>query len=182
MSLNSGSVGLRQVLVPSGLITNFESIAEPNTCSNIETCGFLSGTISGDQLKVTHLLIPKQSGTSDSCITNNEEEMDEYLEKCDLKILGTIHTHPSQKAFLSSVDLHTQLSFQLRLPEAIAIVISPKYNETGFFSLTPDHGLELIANCHENGFHSHPEEPPLFTELGHVQLDQQTDVTIVDLR
>ena len=93
-----------------------------------------------------------------------------------------IHTHPTQTAFLSSVDLHTQLSYQLMLPEAIAIVISPKYNETGFFSLTPDHGLDFIANCRESGFHPHPKEPPLFAELGHVQLDYQSDVIIVDLR
>lgn len=93
-----------------------------------------------------------------------------------------IHTHPSQTAFLSSVDLHTQLSYQLMLPEAIAIVIAPKYNETGFFSLTPDHGLDLIANCRESGFHPHAKDPPLFAELDHVQLDDKSDVTLVDLR
>ena len=93
-----------------------------------------------------------------------------------------IHTHPSQTAFLSSVDLHTQLSYQLMLPEAIAIVIAPKHNQTGFFSLTPDHGLDFIANCRESGFHPHPKDPPLFAELDHVQLDQDSDVTLVDLR
>ena len=55
------------------------------------------------------------------------------------------------------------------------------YNETGFFSLTPDHGLDFIANCRESGFHPHPKEPPLFAELGHVQLDHQSDVIIVVL-
>ena len=58
-----------------------------------------------------------------------------------------IHTHPSQTAFLSSVDLHTHLSYQLMLPEAVAIVCAPKYNETGFFVLTPDYGLDYIGNC-----------------------------------
>merc|ERR1719219_1713253 len=182
MSLYSGSGGLRQVLVPNMLMGKFLSIAEPNTSSNIETCGFLTGKLSQNQFKITHLLIPKQSGTADSCVTSGEEAMFDYQEKHDLITLGWIHTHPSQTAFLSSVDLHTQLSYQLMLPEAIAIVISPKYNETGFFSLTPDHGLDFIANCRENGFHPHPKEPPLFAELGHVQLDQQSDVTIVDLR
>ena len=79
MSLNSGSVGLRKVLVPYALLTKFESLAEPNTNINIETCGFLTGTISSDQLKITHLIIPKQSGTSDSCITRNEEEMHSHI-------------------------------------------------------------------------------------------------------
>ena len=122
MSFKSGSVGLRQVLVPSALLTKFESLDEPYTSKNIETCGFLTGTISSDQLKITHLIIPKQSGTSDSCITRNEEEMHSYLEKHDLEYLGTIHTHPSQPAFLSSVDLHTQFSLQMMLPEATSYI------------------------------------------------------------
>lgn len=38
-------------------------------------------------------------------------------------------THPTQTAFLSSVDLHTHCSYQIMLPEAIAIVCSPKFSE-----------------------------------------------------
>lgn len=38
-------------------------------------------------------------------------------------------THPTQTAFLSSVDLHTHCSYQMMMPEAIAIVCSPKFNE-----------------------------------------------------
>jgi STAM-binding protein len=45
------------------------------------------------------------------------------------------------------VDLHTQLSYQLMLPEAIAIVMAPKFNETGFFALTQNFGLDYIGNC-----------------------------------
>jgi STAM-binding protein len=58
-----------------------------------------------------------------------------------------IHTHPSQTAFLSSVDLHTHLSYQLMLPEALAIVCAPKHNQTGFFMLTENHGLQFIGKC-----------------------------------
>jgi STAM-binding protein len=68
------------------------------------------------------------------------------------------------------------------LPEAIAIVIAPKYNETGFFVLTPDHGLDFIANCRQSGFHPHPKDPPLFGEGTHIQVDKNSDVTVVDLR
>ena len=39
--------------------------------------------------------------------------------------LGWIHTHPQFDLFLSSVDLHNQLGYQLQLPEAVAIVYSP---------------------------------------------------------
>lgn len=41
--------------------------------------------------------------------------------------LGWVHTHPSQTAFLSSVDLHTSCMYQTMLHEAIAIVCSVKY-------------------------------------------------------
>jgi proteasome lid subunit RPN8/RPN11 len=44
-----------------------------------------------------------------------------------LKIL--LQTHPTQTAFLSSVDLHTHCAYQLMIAEAIAIVCAPKYDE-----------------------------------------------------
>jgi STAM-binding protein len=68
-------------------------------------------------------------------------------DKQELITLGWIHTHPSQTAFLSSVDLHTHAGYQLMLPEAVAIVCAPKYNETGFFVLTQNYGLDYIGNC-----------------------------------
>jgi len=37
------------------------------------------------------------------------------------------------------------------------------FYRTGFFILTPDYGLDFIANCRETGFHPHPTEPPLYT-------------------
>jgi len=36
-------------------------------------------------------MIPKQSGTSDSCTTMNEEEIFEFQDKQDLITLGWIH-------------------------------------------------------------------------------------------
>ncbi|XP_071585401.1 STAM-binding protein isoform X4 [Heliangelus exortis] len=89
-------------------------------------------------------------------------------------------THPTQTAFLSSVDLHTHCSYQMMLPESIAIVCSPKYQETGFFKLT-EHGLEEISSCRQKGFHPHPKEPPLFTTCNHVSVVER-DVVLMDLR
>jgi STAM-binding protein len=68
------SSGLRPVIVPGDLIPAFIQLAERNTARNIETCGFLTGRIQGGKLVVTDLIIPKQTGTSDSCTTMNEEE------------------------------------------------------------------------------------------------------------
>ncbi|CAG2057410.1 unnamed protein product [Timema podura] len=80
-------------------------------------------------LTITHLVLSKQSGTSDSCITTNEVEVDQFQRDHDLVTIGWIHTHPSQTAFLSSVDLHTHYSYQCLMSEAVAIVCAPTYND-----------------------------------------------------
>ncbi|KAJ2951891.1 hypothetical protein O0L34_g4141 [Tuta absoluta] len=173
---------LRVVLVPGTLMQRFMKLAAPNTASNIELCGILAGVLERDQLKITHVIIPKQTGTADSCTTNNEEELFLYQDQHNLITLGWIHTHPTQTAFLSSVDLHTQCSYQLMMPEAIAIVCAPKYNETGYFALTPSHGMEYIAQCRQSGFHPHPSDPPLFYNVNHIKLDNSAPIEMVDLR
>lgn len=184
LSANIGtkSGGLREVKVPVELMSNFLSLAEANTLRNVETCGVLAGKLSQHKLLVTHLLVPKQCGTSDSCTTQQEEELFDYQDKLDLVTIGWIHTHPTQTAFLSSVDLHTHCSYQLMMPEAVAIVCAPKYDETGFFTLSPNHGLSYIANCHQSGFHPHPKEPPLFQNADHVTLENSMAIKVIDLR
>ncbi|XP_069680632.1 STAM-binding protein [Periplaneta americana] len=175
-------VGLRDVVIPSRLMGKFMNLAQRNTNQNIETCGILAGTLNHGQLIITHLLVPKQNGTADSCTTQNEEEIFDYQDQHDLITLGWIHTHPSQTAFLSSVDLHTHCSYQLMMPEALAIVCSPRYQENGFFILTPNYGLDFIANCRQTGFHPHPTEPPLYMKAEHSKLDNAACVEVVDLR
>lgn len=55
----------------------------------------------------------------------NEEEYKRY----SFFLILYLQTHPSQTAFLSSVDLHTHCSYQTMMPEAVAIVCAPKYQE-----------------------------------------------------
>lgn len=135
-----------------------------------------------NRLFITHIIIPKQHGTPDSCNTRNEEEIFDVQDQQNLITLGWIHTHPSQTAFLSSVDLHTHCSYQMMMPEAIAIVCAPKYQTTGFFMLTPDYGLDYIAQCRQTGFHPHPNELRLYMESQHIQLDTKKKIQVVDLR
>ncbi|KAG5308901.1 STABP protein, partial [Pseudoatta argentina] len=161
--LTSNGLSLRDIILPTKLMHNFLTLAFSNTTSNKETCGILAGRLERNKLMVTHLLIPEQTGTPDSCTTHNEEDIFDYQDQHNLITLGWIHTHPTQTAFLSSVDLHTHCAYQLMMAEAIAIVCAPKYDETEFFILTPDYGLDFIANCRETGFHPHPTEPPLYT-------------------
>ncbi|NXK49018.1 STABP protein, partial [Chauna torquata] len=171
---------LRQVIVPRELCQKFLQLAEANTVRGVETCGILCGKLMRNEFTITHVIIPKQYGGPDYCNTENEEELFLIQDQHGLVTLGWIHTHPTQTAFLSSVDLHTHCSYQMMLPESIAIVCSPKYQETGFFKLT-EHGLEEISSCRQKGFHPHSKDPPLFTTCNHVSVVER-DVVLMDLR
>nr|XP_040033245.1 AMSH-like protease isoform X1 [Gasterosteus aculeatus aculeatus] len=111
---------------------------------------------------LTHVVVPKQSAGPDFCDMENVEELFSFQDQQSLLTLGWIHTHPTQTAFLSSVDLHTHCSYQLMLPEAIAIVCAPKHNDAGVFRLTGS-GMSEVSVCRLKGFHPHSKEPPLFS-------------------
>ncbi|NP_001032659.2 STAM binding protein b [Danio rerio] len=172
--------GLRQIAVPAELCGKFLRLANNNTIRAVETCGILCGTLNRNAFTVTHVVVPKQCGGPDYCDTENEEELFLVQDQYNLITLGWIHTHPTQTAFLSSVDLHTHCSYQMMLPESIAIVCSPKFNQTGYFRLT-DYGMEEISTCAQKGFHPHPKDPPLFTGGSHIIITEDT-VSMLDLR
>ncbi|KAJ8263177.1 hypothetical protein COCON_G00156340 [Conger conger] len=172
--------GLRQLAVPAELCHKFLKLADSNTTRAVETCGILCGKLTQNAFTITHVIVPKQSGGPDYCDTENEEELFLIQDQYDLITLGWIHTHPTQTAFLSSVDLHTHCSYQIMLPESIAIVCSPKFKETGYFRLT-DYGMDEISSCKQKGFHPHHKEPPLFSASGHVTITD-CSVSVLDLR
>ncbi|ORX92114.1 Mov34-domain-containing protein [Basidiobolus meristosporus CBS 931.73] len=178
---------LRMMHLPSNLMERFLLIAQKNTAANLETCGILSGTLKQNAFFITTLIIPKQTSTSDTCTTTNEEELFSYQDENDLMTLGWIHTHPTQTCFMSSVDVHTHCSYQLMLPEAIAVVCAPKHEpSTGIFRLTDPPGLGIISQCRDSRlFHPH-EGGTIYTdanigESSHVKTLKQ-DFDIVDLR
>ncbi|ETV82773.1 hypothetical protein, variant 1 [Aphanomyces astaci] len=120
---------VRHMAIPSSLVAEFTRLAASNTSRlpyGVETCGILAGSLKDQRLSITTLIIPKQEGSSDTCIMTHEEDLFEYCIQHDLLTLGWIHTHPSQTCFLSSVDIHTQCGFQSMLSEAIAIVVAPR--------------------------------------------------------
>ncbi|KAL3875582.1 hypothetical protein ACJMK2_033520 [Sinanodonta woodiana] len=174
--------GLKDVFIPQDTAKKFLVLAQENTDKNIETGGILAGTLKHHAFHITHLIVPKQHGTSDTFSAENEEAIFDYQTTHDLLSLGWIHTHPSQTAFLSSVDLHTHLPYQLLMPEAIAIVCSPTYNEIGIFMISPDKGVPEISNCSQRGFHEHSKIPPLFEDCSHTKFVDTEQVTVVDLR
>lgn len=67
---------LRRVYLPGSLAAKFLQYAAANSAANRETCGILAGKLSGSDVRITHVLLPKQSGTSDSCAVTDAGEMD----------------------------------------------------------------------------------------------------------
>ena len=118
---------IRPVFLPSTLRREFLKIAADNTRKGLEMCGMLCGTTVNNALFISHLVIPQQKCTSDTCETENESVMLDFCIENDLIVIGWIHTHPTQTCFMSSRDLHTQAGYQVMMPESIAIVCAPSY-------------------------------------------------------
>ncbi|QPG72711.1 hypothetical protein FOA43_000012 [Brettanomyces nanus] len=189
-----GRSPLRTIFLPSELINNFLDIASHNTQQGMETCGLLCGKLNRNAFFVTYLVIPEQTSTPNTCSTKNEEHLFDVIDQLDLFILGWIHTHPTQSCFLSSVDLHTQNSYQIMLNEAVAVVCSPGERfskKLGIFRLTDPPGIATITSCGKSGFHPHPEKN-LYVECyriskenaksGHVVIKKGLPYHLKDLR
>lgn len=85
---------LRTVYLPSDLSERFLDVAKSNTNKNIETCGILAGRLSQNVFVLSHCIIPKQSGTSDTCNTEHEHEIFDVIDQLNLITLGWIHVSP----------------------------------------------------------------------------------------
>jgi STAM-binding protein len=182
---------LRTIFLPSTLRTTFLRIAHKNTVANLETCGFLAGTLMKNAFFVSKLIVPSQTATSDTCEMTNESELFDYVDASDLMILGWVHTHPSQTCFMSSRDLHTHSGYQMMLAESVAIVCAPSKGDTshggdyGVFRLTDPPGKKVILNCQKPGvFHPHDVDNVYTDALrpGHVVEVRDMPFDVVDLR
>ena len=67
---------LRRVYLPGGLAPRFLEYAAANSAANRETCGILAGRLVGGDVRISHVILPKQTGTSDSCAVSDAGEMD----------------------------------------------------------------------------------------------------------
>ncbi|KAF2716197.1 hypothetical protein K431DRAFT_279463 [Polychaeton citri CBS 116435] len=183
---------LRSLLLPPDLRAKFLSLAAANTSRNLECCGILCGTLVANALTITHLIMPSQTSTTDTCDTTPEGDnaLFDYCDENSLLVCGWIHTHPTQSCFLSSRDCHTTSGYQVMLPEAIAIVCAPRSKpDWGIFRLTDPPGLPLVLECRKPGTF-HPHEVPggggLYTDAvgggGHVVEAPGLGFEVVDLR
>ncbi|KAK0587167.1 hypothetical protein LWI29_018561 [Acer saccharum] len=176
-----------QLHISTALMDNFMKLAKSNTDKNLETCGVLAGSLKNRKFYVTALIIPKQESTSDSCQATNEEEIFEVQDKQSLFPLGWIHTHPTQSCFMSSIDVHTHYSYQIMLPESVAIVMAPRDSSRkhGIFRLTTPGGMSVIRQCQNRGFHPHdppPDGGPIYNTCTDVYMNPNLKVDIIDLR
>ncbi|KAL2024866.1 hypothetical protein VTK56DRAFT_3565 [Thermocarpiscus australiensis] len=178
---------IRPVFLPSNLRHKFLEIAADNTRRGLETCGMLCGTPINNALFISHLVIPEQKSTSDTCETENESGMLDFCIEKDLIIIGWIHTHPTQTCFMSSRDLHTQAGYQVMMPESIAIVCAPRHEPSwGIFRLTNPPGLPHILACEKaETFHQHSIDN-IYVEAGHppghVYESRSLEFEVCDLR
>jgi proteasome lid subunit RPN8/RPN11 len=174
-------VKFKRILIPNDLVTKFTNLFDHNTKRGIESCGILSGKIKGGKLITTHLVIPKQIGTYTTCHSVDEIDVFNFHTHNELLPLGWIHTHPDFDCFLSSVDLHMQLGYQLILPEAISIVVAPKREKSiGMFNITK-YGMDVLGHCPDGTtFHAH-NDTGLYVEAAHVDL-VALKFQLVDLR
>ena len=182
---------LRTIFLPPTIRTTFLRLAHKNTIQNLETCGFLAGTLRANALFVSTLIVPKQTSTSDTCEMTDESELFDYVDTHNLMVLGWIHTHPTQTCFMSSRDLHTHSGYQMMLAESIAIVCAPSKGDTshggdwGVYRLTDPPGKMAILQCERPGiFHPHDVDN-IYTDAmrpGHVIEISKMDFEIVDLR
>lgn len=194
VNFTEGGIPLKTVFIPRNIQDDFLKIAKSNTKKKLETCGVLCGKLSRNAFFITDLIIPEQESTANTCNTKNEEKMFDVVDKLDLFVLGWIHTHPTQSCFLSSIDLHTQNSYQIMLNEAVALVCSPspqfENHNFGCFRLTDPPGKPLITSCSLRGFHPHEEKNLYVTcnrlngenSTGHVVFHDGLPFKIHDLR
>jgi len=183
----AASSNLHDMQISVRLTDEFMELAKENTSNNLETCGILGASFSDGTYYVTMLIVPKQDTTAHSCQAFNEEEIHAILSEQSLYPAGWIHTHPSQTCFLSSIDLHTQYSYQVMLPEAVAIVAAPTdpTRSYGIFRLADPGGMDVLRECNESGFHTHRETTdgsPIYEICSNVHFKPNLRFEIVDLR
>lgn len=138
-------------------------------------------------LRITKLIFPKQKGYTDQVEMLNEEDVVGEVLSEDLIVMGWIHSHPIFDSFLSSIDVHTTLPYQILLPEAVAIVMAPtdRKRKCGIFRLTTPGGMETIKQCELRGFHEHKRPSTgqeLYEVCQHVYINPQLRVAVSDLR
>eukprot|EP00397_Hematodinium_sp_SG-2012_P040316 GEMP01044147.1.p1 GENE.GEMP01044147.1~~GEMP01044147.1.p1 ORF type:complete len:385 (+),score=63.74 GEMP01044147.1:138-1157(+) len=170
--------------MPTDLEKKFLQAAWSNTAKEVETCGILVGDLKDNHIRIDAILLPPQTGSYNTCEALDEMKVSEWQIEHGRISVGWIHTHPTQEAFLSSIDLHMHFSYQSLQPEALALVCAPTDRRLPFgkFHIT-DYGMEYLKKCtRTTGFHPHDDAIASLFEEVHVNLDDKMKVQVVDFR
>ncbi len=170
---------LRKIIIPDSFVQKFIEVSESNSAINIETLGLIGGKDLGHCFMVSHLVIPSQIATHETCEQLGHELVSETFLKENIIQLGWIHTHPSFDVFPSSVDMHNQYKYQKMLPETMAIVYSKRFDKTDYLRLS-ELGMTEIGGCNLENFHQHSND--VTAQIDHMMLAKNLNVTTIDLR
>lgn len=105
----------------------------------------------------------------------NEEDLFDYCIEHDLVQCGWIHTHPSQRCFMSSYDVRTHVGFQQLLPEAMAIVAAPcdPRMAYGVFRLIDPEGMSAVKARPDHRAVAVPDGVLLYETTPHVAVHRK---------
>jgi len=76
--------------------------------------------------------------------------------------------------------MHCQLSYQIMMSNAIAIVHAPT-DQTLIFTLSTN-GIETLSNCNSTGFHRHEDVTGIYNIAKHCEYTKDHKTTFIDLR
>lgn len=79
--------------MPAKTVTTFLEAAAENTKKKIETIGILAGRIKSNGLVISHVIIPKQTGTHKTCQPTDDGEVELSIYQCERNLItfGWIH-------------------------------------------------------------------------------------------
>jgi proteasome lid subunit RPN8/RPN11 len=129
-----------------------------------EVLGLLIGREKDEKTLIIERVAPITEG-SESSVQMHEPEFSIYErlyldENAGEFVLGWYHSHPRWGLFLSSIDIETHsLSFQLRYPKAVAIVLDPALAENEYDPKT----LEIFRVINPKNWTSFEYEAVIWT-------------------
>ncbi|NVM31494.1 MAG: Mov34/MPN/PAD-1 family protein [Candidatus Helarchaeota archaeon] len=103
-----------------------------------EVIGFLIGFFREEEIEITDIIIPEQTGDRTYVEVEEEVSLVNALIKSNKKgtnevCVGYFHSHPGYRAFLSAIDIETQVYWQKVNPRNIALVYDPIHSEVKAF-------------------------------------------------
>ncbi len=106
-----------------------------------EVIGLLLGRLVGQSLVIEDAMPGRGERDGERIILTGEElaKMADDVMSGRVKgnIIGWYHSHPGRGAFLSDVDIWTQLKLQQFSPHVVSMVVDPEREEVGFFFVDP---------------------------------------------